>query len=107
MAANEETWWFGLIEPTETERRFCNALMKVKAINARDFPKWEDRLLDPDADPVPHMRTQRQERNDCQGQSLANGEEKRHWYCTGEMVQLSDMYAYNGSEYFGIRSCGR
>jgi len=100
MATNE-AWYSGLIEPTETEVRNCNAAMKVKGISARDFPKWEDRLLDPDANPIPHMRTQRQQRNDCQGQSLANGEEKRGWYCTGKMVQLSDMYAYNGSEYFG------
>jgi hypothetical protein len=101
MMPTTETWYSGLIEPTETERRFCNALMKVKAINARDYPNWESRLLDPDANPIPHMRAQRQTRNDCQGQALANGEEKRQWYVTGKMWQLADIYAYNASEYFG------
>jgi len=98
---SDALWNSGLMAPTDLERRVCNAMMKVKAVRAQDFPGWEQRLLDPKANPIPFMRAQRQVRNDCQGQSLANGEEKRHWYVLGEMVQFADSYAYNGSEYFG------
>lgn len=88
-----------LLIPTEEEFRICESTMAVKAIDSRDYPDWEKRLADPARDPRKVMRAQRQEMSDCQGQSLANGEEKRHWYCTGQMVQLADIYAYNGSEY--------
>ena len=67
--------------------------------SASSFPNWEARLLDPERDPTPHMRGQLQKRNDCQGQALCNGVEKREWYTTGEMRQRSDMFAYNASEY--------
>jgi len=87
--------------PTAEETATCNAGMVVKSMDASDFPDWESRLLDPRNDPRPHMRKQRQRINDCQGQALANGTEKREWYCTGTMRQRSDMYAYNGSERIG------
>jgi hypothetical protein len=70
----------------------------VSAYGESDFPDWEDAAKDPARSPLTVLRRQRQPRNDCQGQSLANGEEKRRWFVTGEMVQLSDSYAYNGSE---------
>lgn len=94
-------WNSGLIEATAEEVSALGRTMAVKAVVSRDYPDWEKRLLDPEASPIPHMRAQRQVRNDCQGQSLANGEEKRHWYCTGVMEQLADIYAYNASEYAG------
>lgn len=97
-----------LLIPSAEELAACNASMKVSAIDANDFPDWEARLSDPKNDPRPHMRAQRQERSDCQGQSLANGEEKRTWYATGKMVQLADIFAYNGSEYIsGTNNVGR
>ena len=96
-----DKWNSGLRVPTRQEIATCNSTMSVKAVCASEFPRYQDRLRDPKANPLPHMRAQRQRRNDCQGQSLANGEEKRHWYCTGSMVQMSDIYAYNASEYFG------
>jgi len=97
-----------LLIPSAEELAACNASMKVSAIDANDFPDWEARLADPKNDPRPHMRAQRQERSDCQGQSLANGEEKRTWYSTGKMIQLADIFAYNGSEYIsGTNNIGR
>lgn len=89
----------GLRESTPEELAELNSLVRCKAIDPRDYSDFEAILRDPQNDPRPHMRAQRQDRNDCQGQALANGEEKRRWYCTGEMVQLSDIYAYNASEY--------
>lgn len=77
-----------------------------KAIDPRDFPNWEAVLLDPERDPRPHMRAQRQQRNDCQGQSLCNGTEKRDWYVTGTMRQRSDYYAYNASEFLDQKRVG-
>lgn len=92
---------FNLRVPTADEQRLCQSGMPVKAINGSDFPEWESYLEDPKNDPRPHMRKQNQRRSDCQGQSLCNGTEKRVWYCTGQMIQLSDTYAYNGSERIG------
>ena len=68
------------------------------AVSATAFPDWEKRAKEGYNDPVPHMRAQLQRINDCQGQSLCSGTEKRHWIVTGKMIQRSDMYAYNGSE---------
>lgn len=76
-----------------------NNSVKVGTIRVGDFPGWEEVLSDPTNDPVPHMQVERQRRNDCQGNALANGEERRVWYCTGTMPQLSEMFAYNASEY--------
>ena len=81
---------------------------KVGVIRASDFPGWQSVLLDQENDPVPHMQVERQQRNDCQGNACANGEERRVWYCTGEMPQLSEMFAYNASEFIsGPRYVGR
>lgn len=89
----------GLIIPSAQEFQYVNSTMVVKAIDARDFPDWEQRLLDPKNDPCPHMEVERQQRSDCQGNAAANGAEKRTWYCTGIMPKLSEIYAYNASEY--------
>jgi len=78
------------------------------AVSESDFPGWEDRLRDPAASPLPHIRTQRQKMNDCQGQSLSTGTEARRHYSTGEMQQLADVYAYNATEYVtGPNNVGR
>jgi hypothetical protein len=47
------------------------------------------------------MQVERQQRSDCQGNATANGEEYRSWYCSGfrQMPVLSEIYAYNASEY--------
>ena len=92
---------FNLQLPTAEEKALCRLSTRVKAIDSKDFPDWEAYLLDPKNDPRPHMRKQNQRRSDCQGQSLANGTEKRVWYCTGKMEQFSDTYAYQGSERIG------
>ena len=89
----------GLLIPSDEDFIRCESTMAVKAISSSDFPDWEKRLLDPARDPRKVMRAQNQKQSDCQGQSLTNGEEKRHWYCTGKMIQLADIYAYNASEY--------
>jgi hypothetical protein len=89
---------FNLQIPTAEEQQHCDSGIVVKSINGTDFPDWQGHLLDSKNDPRPHMRKQNQRINDCQGQALANGTEKREWYCTGTMRQRSDMYAYNGSE---------
>ena len=83
----------------EEADKYLQSIVRVKAVNASDYAGWEQVLLDPANSPVPHMRKQRQPRNDCQGNATANGEECRRWYCTGDMVQLSDTYAYNACEY--------
>lgn len=98
----------GLLIPTPGDFADLNQSMVVKAIDARDFPDWESRLLDPKNDPCPHMEVERQQMSDCQGNATANGEEKRIWYCTGVMPKLSEMYAYNASEYVtGTQYVGR
>lgn len=81
--------------------------VRCKSIAAGDFPDWESRLADPSRDPRPHMRAQRQVRNDCQGQSLCNGTEKRDWFVNGSMRQRSDYYAYNASEFIDTKQVGR
>lgn len=91
----------GLPLPDEaTEERLELLDLRVcSAISEDDFPDWESVLLDPANDPKPRMRQQRQTRNDCQGQALCNGAEKRQLFVTGERTQYSDTYAYQGSEY--------
>ena len=98
----------GLIESDPDDLRYLDETVTVKAIDAKDFEDYKAYLRDAKNSPLGHMRAQRQSRNDCQGQSLANGEEKRGWYCTGSMTQLSDIYAYNASEYSSSpRNIGR
>lgn len=49
--------------------------------------------------PLKEMRQQSQPRNDCQGQALCNGTEKRAIYTGAMKGQRSDTYAYQGSEW--------
>jgi hypothetical protein len=60
-----------------------------------------DVLRDPKNSPLGVMQVERQQRNDCQGNATANGEEYRTWYCAGRkaMPVLSEIFAYNASEY--------
>ncbi len=88
-----------LLECSDADFEYLDERITCASIDERDFPNWEDVLRDPKRSPVPHMRKQRQRRNDCQGQSLANGTEARRHYTTGKMEQLADIYAYNGTEY--------
>lgn len=91
----------GLPLPTpEVENRLDQLDKTVcKSLDADDFPDWEEFLLDEENDPKLRMRQQLQRRNDCQGQALCNGEERRAFYVTGQIVQLSDTYAYQASEF--------
>jgi hypothetical protein len=54
------------------------------------------------------MRKQNQQRNDCEGNATANGAEAQHQWVTGQIVQFSDTYGYQGSErIMGRSSVGR
>lgn len=89
-----------LLEPTPEEIRALNSTLKCSA-RASDFEDFEQVLRDPARSPLTRMQVERQQRNDCQGNATANGEEYRSWYCSGfrQMPQLSEIYAYNASEY--------
>ena len=89
-----------LLEPTREEIEALNRTLKCSA-NAADFDDFESVLRDPARSPLTRMQVERQSRNDCQGNATANGEEYRTWYCSGfkTMPQLSEIYAYNASEY--------
>ncbi|MGV2341811.1 MAG UNVERIFIED_CONTAM: hypothetical protein LVR18_50195 [Planctomycetaceae bacterium] len=71
-----------LLEPTPQEILALNATMKCSA-NAGDFDDFEAVLRDPARNPLTRMQVERQQRNDCQGNATANGEEYRSWYCSG------------------------
>lgn len=88
-----------LLLPTQAEVEELQTSAKVGSIHAGDYPGWEDRLKAWSDILLAEMRDQRQTQNDCQGNAAANGEEARHRYCVGSMVQLADTYAYNASEY--------
>jgi hypothetical protein len=90
--------------PTESEWTYLKLQCdehkrKVGVVRAEDFKDYEAVLLDPARSPVRHMEVENQRRSDCQGQSLANGEESRRWKITGTMPDLSEMYAYIASLY--------
>lgn len=105
---SEQRWPTPLLEPSTDDREYLDATTICSDIKESDFPDWEERLRDPAASPLPHMRKQRQRRNDCQGQALAGGTEARRHYTTGQMEQLSDIYAYNATEYLtGPTNVGR
>lgn len=83
---------------------------KSPRVTASDLPNWEEVLMDSGKSPLPVMQVERQQRNDCQGNATANGEEFRTWCCNGRqtMPMLSESYAYNASEYLmSARQVGR
>ena len=87
-------------------------LMRCKSprVQASDLPNWEEVLMDSGKSPLSVMQVERQQRSDCQGNATANGEEFRTWYCNGRqtMPMLSEIYAYNASEYLmNARQVGR
>ncbi|MFN9291814.1 MAG: hypothetical protein ACK6EB_27375, partial [Planctomyces sp.] len=89
-----------LPRPSDAEREAVGRLVDIVP-RAGDFPGYLDVLRDPANSPLTRMQVERQHRNDCQGNATANGEEVRSWYCSGRqrMPVLSEMYAYNASEY--------
>jgi hypothetical protein len=91
----------GLLLPTDDERQAVSDLCSVNTVRASDFSGYLDVLRDPKNSPLSVMQVERQQRNDCQGNATANGEEYRTWYCSGRrtMPALSEIYAYNASEY--------
>lgn len=94
--------------PTQSEINELQSTARVGAIAASDYPGWEERLRAWSTIMIAEMRDQRQTQNDCQGNASANGEEARHRYCIGSMIQCSDTYAYNASEYVtGTKYVGR
>jgi hypothetical protein len=89
-----------LLRPTDYERWAVAELCSV-SVRAADFSGHLDVLRDPANSPLTRMQIERQQRSDCQGNATANGEECRSWYCSGRqtMPVLSEIYAYNASEY--------
>lgn len=74
---------------------------KSPRVRARDLPNWQEVLMDSTKTPLTRMQVERQKRSDCQGNATANGEECRTWFCSGRqtMPVLSEIFAYNASEY--------
>ena len=100
--------FFGLLPSTPEGIREVAATFRVKAMAADSLPGWEDRLETRTRLLMTIMRKQNQQRSDCQGNAAANGAEAQHQYVTGNMVQYSDTYAYQGSErLMGRTSVGR
>jgi len=100
--------FFGLLPSTTEGIRECVAGFRVQAMSEDDLPGWEDRLETRTRLLMTIMRKQNQQRNDCEGNGAANGAEAQHQWITGEMVQFSDTYAYQGSErIMGRTSVGR
>ena len=98
------TWQSGLIAATDAEMAGLSEATCAPVISS-DFPGWETELRNPAASPLHHMRAQRQTLNDCRGQSLASGLERRNWHSNrlSPIVQSADMYAYNASEFLSGR----
>lgn len=90
--------FYGLLPSTPEGIAQCQAGFKVSAIAADDLNGWEDRLETRTRLLMSTMRKQNQRRNDCEGNATANGAEAQHQWVTGDMVQYSDTYAYQGSE---------
>jgi hypothetical protein len=89
----------GLIVASAALKAHVRKIVSICKLSLRDLDGWEDRAKDPALDPESWgMRKQLQETNDCQGQSLANGGERRRYYETGDRVQLSDLFAYQRTE---------
>jgi hypothetical protein len=59
--------------------------VRCKAVRVSDFPGFEKILLNPEYNPDGYMETQLQKWNDCQAQSLNNGEE----FTEGLLARLS------------------
>lgn len=90
--------FYGLLPSTPEGIRECLATFRVKAMAADSLPGWEERLEARTRLLMTIMRKQNQQRNDCEGNATANGAEAQNQYVTGEMVQFSDTYGYQGSE---------
>lgn len=90
-----------LVRPTDEERAAVAESLSAPVVRASDFSGYLDVLRDPANSPLRVMQVERQQRNDCQGNATANGEEYRTWYCSGRQVMpmLSEMYAYQASEF--------
>lgn len=98
-----------LLIPTDDELQWAASSMAVKCpLNASDFPGWEDKLKEWSERLIAKLEVSRQEQNDCNADSGATGQEARHYWCTGEMVQLARTYLYNACEYVsGPNNVGR
>jgi hypothetical protein len=102
------TEFFGLLPSIETEVAACRSSFKAQLVSANEVVGWEDRLETRTRLLMTLMRIQNQRRNDCEGNALANGMEAQWQYLTGQMIQFSDTYAYQGSErVMGRTSVGR
>lgn len=100
--------FFGLLPSTPEGIALCQSTFRVSALTAADLDGWEDRLETRTRLLMTLMRKQNQRRNDCEGNGCANGSEAQHHWVTGEIVQFSDTYAYQGSErIMGRSSVGR
>ena len=100
--------FFGLLPSTPEGIRECVAGFRVQTMAADELPGWEDRLEARTRLLITIMRKQNQQRNDCEGNATANGAEAQHQWVTGDIVQFSDTYGYQGSErIMGRTSVGR
>lgn len=89
----------GLIVASAALKRIVKRAVSICKLSLADLENWEQIAENPALDPENWgMRKQRQETNDCQGQSLATGGERNYFYETGEKVQLSDLFAYQRTE---------
>jgi hypothetical protein len=78
----------GLFRPSDEERAAVAESLSVSVVRASDFSGYLDVLRDPKNSPLRVMQVERQQRNDCQGNATANGEEYRTWYCSGRQVKI-------------------
>lgn len=100
--------FFGLLPSTAEGIALCQSTFRVASFTAADVKGWEDRLETRTKLLMTLMRKQNQRRNDCEGNGTANGAEAQYQWITGEMVQFSDTYGYQGSErVMGRSSVGR
>ena len=98
-----------LLIPTDEDQRQLAELLSVSSrVDSEKLPGYLDVLQDPRKSPLPRMQVERQQRSDCQGNAAANGVESTTWGATGVMPVLSEMFAYNASEYLmGKKHVGR
>lgn len=95
-----------LLLPTKEQLDFLEANTAAQAVCSADVKGWEERLKAYGPKLIAAMRDQRQRMNDCEGQTTANSDEAGQFYLNGKIVQMSDIYAYNGSEMIDRGSVG-
>ena len=100
----------GLLLPTKSQLTACENAMTVSSsdLPPASFPGWEAVAKQYAKILLAELAVELQDKNDCQGNALATGEEARQRLSTGAMRQFARTYAYNASEAIdtGMRSVG-